>query len=90
MRVGDTEIIRRPTQVASRNMLVILATIILVKYYDTPLDDLKILNAPLPGDLLDAVAVVLIGFGIFSLLVHWASDVVAWRMWVDGYRQLIE
>ena len=88
MKISGTEIITQSTQNISRNLVIVSSITLLVKYYHVPLDDLKILNVPLPAELFDSVASAIIIFGILSLLIHWSSDVINWRMWVDEGKSL--
>lgn len=69
------------TEKTGRRLIVISAIVILVKTYRVNLNDLSIFGVSLPAALFDVVAVALVAFGIYSLIVNWLSDLAAFRLW---------
>lgn len=84
MKVGGNEVVSLATQRASRTLLVISATILFIVFFDVPIDDLTILGVKAPVTLFDKVAIAVIVYGIWNLIIQWLGDLAAWKFWYEG------
>ncbi|MDR6935474.1 hypothetical protein [Luteibacter sp. 3190] len=80
-RVSGKELISPTTEKVIARTVAISATSIVVKLYDVPLNDLKVLGMELPASLFDSVLFVLVIYHAYSLTVNWVGDLAAFRLW---------
>ena len=81
MKVTGADLIDKPTQTAARYCFLVSWTVILVKICELNLQELEILNVPVHSYAFNFVALLLIGFSVLSLTVHWLADLAAWKLW---------
>jgi hypothetical protein len=84
MLVSGHDVLSERTEKSSRFMLIVAASVILVKKYNVKIDDLSFLSVKLPADLFDAAATVVICYATFSFIQHVWFDVYAWRNWHEN------
>jgi hypothetical protein len=80
-KVGGKDIISETTEKTIRRLVVISAVTALVKLYSVPLNDLKVLGVDLPATVFDVVSLALILYFLYSLVINWAGDLAAFRLW---------
>jgi hypothetical protein len=83
MRVSGHDVLSERTENSSRFMLIVAASVILVKKYDVKIDDLSFLSVKLPAELFDTAATVVVCYATFSFIQHFLFDVYAWRNWYE-------
>lgn len=81
MNVDGHSIINERTEKSSRFLVTIGSTIIFIKYFNVPLEDLTVFNVRAPANLFDVVAFAILAFSLTSFLIHWFGDLVSWRGW---------
>lgn len=86
MKISGKEITTEWTHKASRNLTTISAVVLMVKFYEVPLENLKILGVSAPAELFDTVAVVLLVYGAWSLIINWIGDLGIWRLWYADHK----
>ena len=81
MNVDGQFIINERTEKSSRFLLTIGSTVVLIKYFSVPIEDLTVFNVKAPTRLFDVVAITILTFSLASFLIHWFGDFVNWRVW---------
>ena len=61
--------------------MIVAAAAILIKLYEVPLNQLKVLGMDLPTALADTVLLILVVFAAYSLVTNWIGDLLAFRLW---------
>jgi hypothetical protein len=79
--ISGKALISETTEKVIRRAAVIASATILVKLYDVPLNDLKVLGMDLPPQLFDVALLVLVAYHIYALLINWIGDLAAFRLW---------
>jgi hypothetical protein len=79
--VSGNDLISEITEKAGRRLIVLSAIVILVKLYEVNLEDLSILGLSLPSELFDLVALCLIMYMVYVLVINWIGDLAAFRLW---------
>lgn len=80
-RISGRDVISESTEKVIRRTMVIGSAAVLVKLYDVPLNDLKVLGIELPAALFDTVLLVLVAYSAYSLILNWSGDLLAFRLW---------
>jgi hypothetical protein len=80
-KISGKDLISEATEKIVRRLVVISAVAILVKAYQVPLQDLKVLGVDLPSGLFDVVALSLIVYFTYALIISWVGDLAAFRLW---------
>ncbi len=80
-KVSGKELISETTEKVVRRLVVTSSVAFFVKAYDVPLQDLKVLGAELPAGLFDIVALALVLYFGYALIISWVGDLLAFRMW---------
>jgi hypothetical protein len=83
-KIQGTEVISPATDKSSRRLYVLGAVIFLIKIYNVELDDLSVLGVNLPASLFDLVALVLLIWGIYQLIINWLVDVISFKKWYQS------
>lgn len=79
--VSGKDLISDVTERAGRRLIVLSSAVILVKVYDVNLEDLAIFGLNLPAELFDLVALCLICYMLYTLVINWVNDVAAFKLW---------
>jgi hypothetical protein len=79
MKVQGADILSEITEKTSRNLKAVSSIVIAVKLFNVPVDDLKVLNVDLPGNLFDVVSAVLLAYLMVILVLYWRVDYLLWR-----------
>lgn len=80
-KLSGKDIISETTEKVIRRTLVISAAAILTKWYEVPLSQLKVLGMDLPATIIDTALLVLVVFSVYSLIINWTGDLLAFRLW---------
>ncbi len=80
-KVSGKDIISDTTEKVIRRTVVFSSITALVKLYNVPLNDLKLLGMELPAALFDVVLLALVVYFTYSLIINWAGDLLAFRLW---------
>ncbi len=80
-KINGKDIISATTEKIIRRSVVISSITVLVKVYNVPLNDLRIIGMELPLALFDVVLMVLVGYFVYSLIINWIGDLLAFRLW---------
>ena len=80
-KISGKDIISGTTEKIIRRSVVISSIAVLVKVYNVPLTNLKLLDMELPVALFDVVLLVLVAYFTYSLIINWVGDLLAFRLW---------
>ena len=80
-KVGGKDVISETTEKVVRRTMFISATVILVTAYNVNLEDLSLFGLSLPAELFGVVAIALVLYHLYSLVINWVSDLAAFRLW---------
>lgn len=80
-KVSGKDLISDNTEKIARRTVVVSSIVIFVKLYKVPLDDLKLLGMELPAELFDIVSFALVCYFIYSFIISWIGDLLAFRLW---------
>jgi len=80
-KISGKDIISETTEKIIRRSVVISSITVLVKVYNVPLNNLKLLDMELPAALFDVVLLVLVAYFTYSLIINWVGDLLAFRLW---------
>jgi hypothetical protein len=83
-KLSGDNIISDLTEKYGRRLIAISAITTLVKVYDVNLEKLSILGLSLPPELFNSVALALLIYLIYALIVNWFGDLAAFRLWFDS------
>jgi hypothetical protein len=80
-KVSGKDLISEITEKCGRRLIVISSLTLLVKLYEIPLQDLKILGVDLPIQVFDVVAWSMIIYFSYTLTINWLGDLAAFKLW---------
>lgn len=83
-KLSGNDLISGLTEKYGRRLMAISFLSVLVKAYGVNLEKLSVLGLSLPAELFDVVALSLIAYFIYALLVNWLGDLAAFRLWFES------
>lgn len=83
-KLSGNDLITDLTEKYGRRLIAISFLSILVKAYDVDLEKLSVFGLNLPTELFDVVALSLIAYFIYALIVNWLGDLAAFRLWFSS------
>ncbi|MBY5980745.1 hypothetical protein [Ferrimonas balearica] len=83
-KLSGNDLISDLTEKYGRRLIAISFLSILVKAYDVDLEKLSVFGLNLPTELFDVVALSLIAYFIYALIVNWLGDLAAFRLWFES------
>jgi len=83
-KLSGKDLISDLTEKYGRRLIAISFLSILVKAYDVNLDKLSVFGLNLPTELFDVVALSLIAYFIYALIVNWVGDLAAFKLWFES------
>ncbi|TCD48397.1 hypothetical protein [Chlorobium sp. N1] len=83
-KLSGNNLISDLTEKYGRRLIAISFLAILVKAYNVNLDNLSVFGLSLPSELFDVVALSLIVYFIYALIVNWVGDLAAFRFWFES------
>lgn len=83
-KLSGNDLISDLTEKYGRRLIAISFLSILVKAYGVDLDKLSVFGLNLPTELFDVVALSLIAYFIYALIVNWLGDLAAFRLWFES------
>ena len=83
-KLSGNDIISDLTEKYGRRLIAISFITILVKVYDVSLDKLSIFGLNLPPELFNIVALSLVIYFLYALVVNWLGDLAAFRLWFES------
>jgi len=83
-KLSGNDIISDLTEKYGRRLIAISFITILVKVYDVSLEKLSVFGLNLPHELFNIVALSLMIYFIYALVVNWLGDLAAFRLWFES------
>ncbi|WBA16385.1 hypothetical protein [Salinivibrio proteolyticus] len=83
-KISGDDIISDLTEKSGRRLLVVSFMTILVKLYDIDLGELNLFGINVPADLFDLLAVILMVYFFYTLLVNWLGDLAGFKLWFSN------
>lgn len=83
-KLSGNDLISDLTEKYGRRLIAISFLSILVKMYGVDLEELSVFGLELPSELFDVVALSLIAYFVYALIVNWLGDLAAFRLWFEG------
>ncbi|TNZ67003.1 hypothetical protein CGK42_22955 [Vibrio parahaemolyticus] len=83
-KISGNDIISDLTEKSGRRLLVVSFMTILVKLYDINLGELNLFGIKVPVELFDLVAVILMVFFFYTLVVNWLGDLASFKLWFSS------
>jgi hypothetical protein len=83
-KLSGNDIISDLTEKYGRRLIAISFITILVKVYDVSLEKLSIFSLNLPPELFNIVALSLVIYFTYALVVNWLGDLAAFRLWFES------
>jgi hypothetical protein len=83
-KLSGNNIISNLTEKYGRRLIAISAITTLVKVYDVNLEKLSIIGLSLPAELFNTVALALVLYFSYALVVNWLGDLAAYKLWFDS------
>lgn len=80
-KLGGRDLVSETTQKVVMKAYTVATVIILVKIYDVDIDKIKFLEIEFPGSLVDTGFAILICYYLYSLVLNWYTDFIAFRYW---------
>ncbi|MUK78950.1 hypothetical protein GNP84_18890 [Aliivibrio fischeri] len=82
--ISGYDIISDMTEKSGRRLLVVAFMTILIKLYEINLGELNLFGVKIPANLFDLVAVILILYFFYALLVNWLGDLASFKLWYSS------
>ena len=83
-KVSGKDLISGLTEKNGRRLIVVSFLTILIKLYQVNLSELSVFGLSIPTELFDVVALVLIIYFGYALIVAWGGDLAGFRLWFDS------
>lgn len=83
-KVSGKDLISDLTEKNGRRLVVVSFLTLLIKLYKVNLSKLTVFSLNLPTELFDVVALTLIIYFIYALVVNWLGDLAGFRLWFDS------
>ena len=80
-KIAGRELLSEATVRAVKRIFFAGGIVALVVHYEVDLAELKILGLSLPAELFGVVALVVLIFQVYNLLINWITDMATFKLW---------